>query len=135
MAWQDVVIEKIGTTVTWTVDGLLIATVPIDGITFGGEDIVFGMFDINANASTDPNDFLNATVFDNIVVQTIPEPTTLGLLAMAGATLGFRRCRIQSSVVVRQTYSEPRPEGKPSRAGGEGTSSDRTYRPAVLEVC
>ena len=48
MAWRDVVIEKIGTTVTWTVDGLLIATVPIDGITFGGEDIVFGMFDINS---------------------------------------------------------------------------------------
>jgi hypothetical protein len=31
MAWRNVVIEKIGTTVTWTVDGLLIATVPNRG--------------------------------------------------------------------------------------------------------
>jgi hypothetical protein len=93
MAWRDVIIQKIGTTVTWTVDGLLIATVPIDGVVFGGEDIVFGMFDINANASIDPNDFLNAAIFDNIVVQTVPEPSCAALLGMAVAGLGFRRRR------------------------------------------
>ena len=93
MAWRDVVIEKIDTTVTWSVDGLRIATVPIDGITFGGEDIVFGMFDINANASTDPNDFLNAAIFDNIVVETLPEPSSVLMLGFAGVALGIRRGR------------------------------------------
>jgi hypothetical protein len=93
MAWRDVVIEKIGTTVTWTVDGLLIATVPIEGINFGGEDIVFGMFDINANASIDPNDFLNAAIIDNVVVETVPEPSSVALLGLAGAGFGMRRRR------------------------------------------
>ena len=55
------------------------------------------MFDINANASTDPNDFLNAAIFDNIVVQTIPEPSTAGLLTVAGAALGFRRRRTKAA--------------------------------------
>ena len=93
MAWRDVVIEKIGTTVTWTVDGLLIATVPIEGFNFGGEDIVFGMFDINANASIDPNDFLNAAIIDNVVVETVPEPSSVALLGLAGAGFGMRRRR------------------------------------------
>jgi hypothetical protein len=92
MAWHDVLIEKSGMVITWKIDGLLIATVPIEGISLGGENIVFGMFDINATSSADPNDFLNAAIFDNIRVDVVPEPSTVALLAV-GAVLGATRRR------------------------------------------
>ncbi len=93
MAWRDVVIEKSGNTVTWTADGILLATVPIETAVFGGDNIFFGMFDINGTASTDPNDFLGTAIFDNIEVQVIPEPTTFALIGMAAGILGIRRSR------------------------------------------
>jgi hypothetical protein len=93
MAWRDVVVAKTGDTVTWTLDGLLIATVPIEGIGFGGENIVFGMFDINATSSTDANDFLNTAIYDNIRVDVVPEPSTAGLLGLGVLVGAMRRPR------------------------------------------
>jgi hypothetical protein len=93
MAWRDVRIEKLGDNVSWYVDDLRIATVPITGATLGGENIFFGMFDINGTSSTDPNDFLNAAIFDNIRVEAIPEPASAALLGGATVALALRRRR------------------------------------------
>ena len=40
--WHDVVITKLGDTVTWEVDGHLLATVDTTKIMFGGENILIG---------------------------------------------------------------------------------------------
>jgi hypothetical protein len=93
-AWRDMIVEKNGNIVSWSVDGLPIASVPINDFgALGGENIFFGMFDINATSSTELNDFLNAAIFDNIVVEVIPEPTSACFLAVAVAGLCTRRRR------------------------------------------
>jgi hypothetical protein len=91
-AWREMVIDKVGDVVTWTMDGLLIATVDITGINFGGGNILFGQYDINAGSSTDlVSEDLLFGLIDNIVV--IPEPATLALLVLGGLPLLGRRRR------------------------------------------
>lgn len=89
-AWHDVQIDKVGDMVTWSIDGLRIATVSTNGM--AGTDVFLGMFDSNATSSSDPNDFLIAAVYDNLTVTTVPEPSTylLGCLGVASLFL-FRR--------------------------------------------
>jgi hypothetical protein len=93
MAWHEVVIENDGTNVTWTVDGLGIASVPLAGLTLGGGNIFFGHSDINGTSSTDVNDVnLLFTLIDNIRV--VPEPGSVGLaMFWAIGTLMLRRRR------------------------------------------
>src|ERR1051325_5394180 len=90
-AWHDVQIDKIGDLVTWSIDGLRIATVSTNGTT-PGNDIFLGMFDSNGTSSTDPNDFLITAIYDNLTVTGVPEPSTclLGCLGAAAFFL-FRR--------------------------------------------
>jgi hypothetical protein len=93
-AWRDIIIEKNGNVVSWSIDGLPIASVPItDFAALGGDNIFLGMFDINAASSSDINDLLNAALFDNIRVELIPEPGSTCLLAVATAALCVRRRR------------------------------------------
>jgi uncharacterized repeat protein (TIGR01451 family) len=69
MEWHQVEIRKQGTTVTWTVDGLLIATIDLTTVMLGGSNIFFGHSDVNATSSTDPNDAaLLFTLIDNVEV-------------------------------------------------------------------
>ncbi|MEO6036714.1 MAG: PEP-CTERM sorting domain-containing protein [Verrucomicrobiota bacterium] len=77
--WRDVVVEKAGSILTWTVDGQLITTIDSTGATLSGNNIFFGQFDINAGSSTDPNDSLITSIYDNIRVEAVPEPSTIAL--------------------------------------------------------
>ncbi|HRX87022.1 MAG TPA: hypothetical protein P5572_18515, partial [Phycisphaerae bacterium] len=80
MAWHLVEINKAGNFVTWQVDGVLIATVDITGMTLGGDNILFGHSDINGTSSTDTNapDLL-FTLIDNVrVLVPQDQPVSLG---------------------------------------------------------
>jgi len=95
MEWHEVVIEKDATNVTWTVDGLLIATVPVAHDTAAvGNNIFFGHSDINMFSSSDVNDVnLLFTLIDNVVV--VPESSWIAAfgatLCVAAAIWGGRR--------------------------------------------
>lgn len=82
--WHQVEITKNLTSVTWTVDGLLIATIPTEHDSVDtGENIFFGHSDTNATSSTDPNDVnLLFTLIDNVNVSVIPEPASLSLIGL-----------------------------------------------------
>lgn len=93
--WHEVTIDKIGNNISWAIDGTLIASSFLDGVALSGDNIFFGMFDANSFSSTDPNNFLNTAIYDNVVV-TVPEPSIFALTALGGlALLAFRR-RAQS---------------------------------------
>lgn len=84
--WHEVSILKLGSTVTWTVDGLLIATVNLaDDTANTGENILLMYSDTNATSSTDPNDTaLLFGLFDNVLVTAVPEPSTVTLAVCGG---------------------------------------------------
>lgn len=89
--WYKVNIDKLGDNIAWFIDGYLIASAPLTGVSLSGNNIVLGMFDTNAGSSTDPNDFLNAAIYDNIKVEVIPEPSSALLVLLGLGGLLFRR--------------------------------------------
>lgn len=94
--WHDVVIQKLAGSVTWTVDGVLIATVPAAHDTAAtGNNIFFGHSDTNGTSSTDPNDVnLLFTLIDNVRVEAVPEPSGASLLVLSLVVLTGARRRI-----------------------------------------
>jgi hypothetical protein len=84
--WHVVDIAKIGTTVTWSIDGYTIATVT--SAAFNGDNITIGYLDPLPSISDNPA--LSFGLIDNL--QVVPEPTFIALSCLgAGALLLFRR--------------------------------------------
>lgn len=92
-AWHKVDITKDGNIVSWTIDDTAIAT--IDTTTnapLGGNNIALGDSDVNATTTRHPA--LLFTVFDNLVVTDVPEPSVTVLAGVGAAMLlGFARRR------------------------------------------
>jgi hypothetical protein len=91
--WRDVIVDKVGNTITWTVDGNLLGTVSTTGASLSGNNIFFGIFDINATSSTDVNDDLITAIYDNIRVTPVPEPGCFTLALLGAGALLLRRRR------------------------------------------
>jgi hypothetical protein len=94
MAWHTWEITKIGNSVSWTIDGVPIGTADVTDEPFGGDNLFFGHFDINATSSTDPNarDLLFGLVDNIVVTDVVPEPGALALVGVS-ALLVLRRRR------------------------------------------
>lgn len=82
--WRDISLKKVANTITYTIDGVLIATVDVtDAGALGGANILFNHYDINAGSSTDPNrtnltftliDNVRVTEYTNVVAISAPTP-------------------------------------------------------------
>jgi hypothetical protein len=89
-AWHKVQITKNGNSARWLIDGAPIADLNISAITMGGNNIALGVSDVNGTTTRHPS--LLFTVIDNLVVVSVPEPATLGLVAMGcGLAAAARR--------------------------------------------
>ena len=87
--WNDVLIEKNGSTITWTVNGSLLATTFTSGFATApnGNNILFGQADTSIAAGTPASTFqaVDFTLIDNVRVLAVPEPGALELVAGAAA--------------------------------------------------
>jgi hypothetical protein len=94
MGWHLWEITKVGNTVSWSIDGVPMGSADVTNEPFGGDNLFFGQFDINATSSTDPNarDLLFGLIDNVEVTDVVPEPGALSLLAL-GAVVTLRRRR------------------------------------------
>jgi hypothetical protein len=118
MAWHEVSLKKLGSIVTYTIDGLLIAATDLttNGI-LGGDHLVFGHFDINAGASTDPNaPALAFSLVDNVRVTefrpveiTCPQDMAVPATTPDGASVDFSATTTEGCPPVSPVEYSPSP--------------------------
>jgi hypothetical protein len=95
-AWHTWTIQSDGTNVVWAIDGSTIATVPVIDFVTGGSQISLGNDDTGTGGNTAANNQLfNAEIFDNFVVESVPEASAglFGCLicGVFGLTAGVRK--------------------------------------------
>lgn len=86
--WRAFEVERAGNSLSWSIDGLRIATVDLSTTTLSGSNILFTYFDTNAGVTSDPNR-LNFMLVDNVEV--VPEPASMTALALGAVALIRRR--------------------------------------------
>lgn len=89
--WHDVAITRVGNSVTWEIDGTLIATVDATSLTLGGGNFALVQSDINATTTDEAGAPYLFGLFDNVRVTVVPEPSSAALLVAAGALALARR--------------------------------------------
>lgn len=88
-AWRRWEVSKVGDVVSWSIDGLAIASVTKANL---NGNIYFSQSDVNGSSSADPN--ARALLFgliDNVSVEAVPEPATMTVLAGAAALAALKR--------------------------------------------
>lgn len=76
LVWHDVVITKLGSTVTWHLDGLLMAVVNANRVGYTlSTNIFVGQSDINTGQATIYEALFS--LYDNLVVEALPVPPVL----------------------------------------------------------
>ena len=112
MKWRSAVLRKVGNILTYSIDGLLIASVDVttNGV-LGGNNILFGHFDITSGASADINatnlafslvDNVRITNFNNVVTITNTVPTAYETASGAGM---FTIKRTEAGVPITIGYT------------------------------
>jgi hypothetical protein len=75
-AWHHVVISNADSHVIWTVDGVVLVDADITGIVLGGNNIAFGVSDVNTTTARHPS--LGFLIVDNVVVTDTAPPALFG---------------------------------------------------------
>jgi hypothetical protein len=120
MKWHDVSITKIANTITYKIDGVLMATVDAGDATIdpfsgsrplGGTNIMFNHYDINAGNSTDPNaPALAFSLIDNVRITNFPnvvgvEATAASVSETAPSAGTFAITRTSAGVPLTVNYT------------------------------
>ena len=79
-AWHKVEISINNGIAKWKIDGAPIATYDASALTLGGSNIALGVSDVNTTTTRHPS--LLFTVFDNLEVSSVPEPSAMLLLVL-----------------------------------------------------
>ncbi len=90
-AWHKVEITKDGNLINWSIDGTAIANIDVTSLgALGGNNIALGESDVNTTTTRHPS--LVFSLYDNLEVTAVPEPSVLALaLAGVGALVAARR--------------------------------------------
>ncbi len=88
--WHDISLQKVANTITYLIDGILIATVNVtDAGTLGGTNILFNHYDINTGVSTDPNRTnLIFTLIDNVKITELTNVVSVAALTNNASETG-----------------------------------------------
>lgn len=116
MKWHDVTITKIGSLVTWHIDGVLIATVDLGLVTrpLSGENIYLAHSDINATTSYDAAaaaDLSNLLfgLFDNVRVIALADATTVTAARTDANTISEADTAAVASFEITRTGATDQP--------------------------
>ncbi|MEO7299310.1 MAG: Calx-beta domain-containing protein [Verrucomicrobiota bacterium] len=114
--WHDASLKKVANIITYSIDGLLIATIDSRDATgnnhpLGGTNILFNFFDINGNASTDV-DATNVlfALFDNVRITNFPNVVSVDAITADASETGpanglFTITRTSAGVPLTVNYT------------------------------